>query len=69
MIKISLLEYLYTHVPTPFKPKEVKPEPPILSFNTTREWNSWLAEHHATSKSINYAEALEEALCYGWIHG
>jgi len=23
----------------------------------------------STTKLINYAEALDEALCYGWIHG
>jgi uncharacterized protein YdeI (YjbR/CyaY-like superfamily) len=56
---------------------------PILGFATTQEWESWLAEHHteqagiwlkiakkgSTTPSISYAEALEGALCYGWIDG
>ena len=56
---------------------------PILGFPSRREWEEWLAEHHRTSKdlwlkiakkdsgiaSVNYAEALDAALCYGWIDG
>ncbi|HEY8021925.1 MAG TPA: YdeI/OmpD-associated family protein [Thermoanaerobaculia bacterium] len=48
-----------------------------------REWAAWLAAHHASSKgvrlriakkgaataTVSYAEALEAALCYGWIDG
>ena len=70
-------------MPTPIKPKELKPEAPIIAFATTKELNSWLVKNHATSagiwmrlfkkgsatKSINYAEALDEALSYGWIDG
>lgn len=47
------------------------------------EWLSWLEQHHATSPgvwlsfakknsgvaSLTYAEALEAALCFGWIDG
>ena len=50
---------------------------------TTREaWRTWLARHHATSpgvwlvftkkhtgKRLPYADAVEEALCFGWIDG
>ncbi|MFH5822797.1 YdeI family protein [Georgenia sp. AZ-5] len=46
-------------------------------------WHAWLAEHHASSPGVwlvlhkkggdrttlTYAEALDEALCYGWIDG
>ena len=53
------------------------------SFKTSKEWRSWLTKHHATPegiwlrffkkasgvKSITYAEALDEALCFGWIDG
>ena len=56
---------------------------PTLPFETQAAWQTWLDEHHATSKglwlkiakkgasvpSISYAEALEIALCYGWIDG
>ncbi len=44
-------------------------------------WRDWLAEHHVTSNSVfliiykkdsgiasvNYSDALDEALCFGWI--
>jgi uncharacterized protein YdeI (YjbR/CyaY-like superfamily) len=56
---------------------------PVLSFATTRAWSAWLALHHASSRgvwlkiakkgsksaSVNYAEALEVALVWGWIDG
>jgi uncharacterized protein YdeI (YjbR/CyaY-like superfamily) len=56
---------------------------PIMSFETQQNWEAWLKEHHADSKglwlkiakkdtgipSVSYAEALESALCYGWIDG
>ena len=54
---------------------------PILSFRSAKEWEGWLDENHARSDgvwlrmfkkgsgktSIKYEEALEVALCYGWI--
>ena len=56
---------------------------PIMSFETQQDWEVWLKEHHAETKgiwlkiakkealspSVSYAEALEGALCYGWIDG
>ncbi len=56
---------------------------PILPFASPRTWEEWLAKHHKTSKglwlkiakkgtgvdSVTYAEALDVALCYGWIDG
>lgn len=56
---------------------------PILAFATEREWEAWLEAHHADTPglwlklakkgagvpSISYAEALEGALCFGWIDG
>ena len=58
-------------------------ELPVVSFATRAKWNSWLAKHHLTASgvwleiakkdsglvSVSYAEALETALCYGWIDG
>ncbi|HET9169956.1 MAG TPA: YdeI/OmpD-associated family protein [Actinocrinis sp.] len=56
----------------------------ILPFASARLWASWLAEHHADTPdgvwlkiakkdsgipTVSYAEALEEALCFGWIDG
>lgn len=56
---------------------------PIIAFTSQQDWEVWLAEHYADPAglwlkfakkatgiiSISYAEALEEALCYGWIDG
>ena len=56
---------------------------PILTFATSHEWEAWLEAHHADPQgvwlkiakkdagvpSVTYAEALEVALCYGWIDG
>jgi uncharacterized protein YdeI (YjbR/CyaY-like superfamily) len=56
---------------------------PIVQFADTAAWNKWLEEHHAASPgvwlkiakkasgiaTVNHAEALEAALCYGWIDG
>jgi len=56
---------------------------PILLFENQPSWEAWLEEHQTESKgvwlkiakkgsaisSIDYAEALESALCYGWIDG
>jgi uncharacterized protein YdeI (YjbR/CyaY-like superfamily) len=56
---------------------------PTLSFDCQASWEAWLARHFADSKglwlkiakkeagipSVNYAEALQSALCYGWIDG
>ena len=56
---------------------------PIMTFETPQSWEAWLAVYHADSKgiwlkiakketgiaSISYAEALESAICYGWIDG
>lgn len=58
-------------------------EYPILPFANQQAWLAWLEEHNAASKgvwlkiakkeagipSVSYAEALEGALCYGWIDG
>ncbi|WP_110515669.1 YdeI/OmpD-associated family protein [Herpetosiphon llansteffanensis] len=60
-----------------------KAELPTLSFVDQAAWRAWLEAEHATSDgiwlkmakkttgiaSINYAQALDEALCYGWIDG
>jgi uncharacterized protein YdeI (YjbR/CyaY-like superfamily) len=55
----------------------------MIPLQSTEEWEEWLADNHATSngvwlqffkkasgkKTITHAEALDEALCYGWIDG
>ncbi|MBA4183534.1 MAG: bacteriocin-protection protein, YdeI/OmpD-associated family [Acidobacteria bacterium] len=57
---------------------------PIIAFESQSRWEEWLAENHAQQPtgiwlrifkkgsgvvSVTYAEALDEALCYGWIDG
>jgi uncharacterized protein YdeI (YjbR/CyaY-like superfamily) len=58
-----------------------KPELPIIPFASLEAWEAWLEEHHTTSEglwlkiakrgsdleTVSMAEALEVALCYGWI--
>jgi uncharacterized protein YdeI (YjbR/CyaY-like superfamily) len=55
----------------------------IVTFPSVRGWARWLSVNHAQCDgvwlrffkkasavpSVTYAEALEEALCYGWIDG
>jgi uncharacterized protein YdeI (YjbR/CyaY-like superfamily) len=54
---------------------------PVLTFETPAAWRDWLAHNHAASGAVwlrlfkkgsgpvgfTYADALDEALCYGWI--
>lgn len=56
---------------------------PIVAFESAQAWESWLSEHHPSSKglwvklakkaagipSVTYDELVEVALCYGWIDG
>jgi uncharacterized protein YdeI (YjbR/CyaY-like superfamily) len=56
---------------------------PTLSFENKAGWAAWLAKNHgassgawlrlakksSSSSSVTYAEAIEVALCYGWIDG
>jgi uncharacterized protein YdeI (YjbR/CyaY-like superfamily) len=55
----------------------------MLSFKSPRELRAWLAKNHGQSSgimvriykkgsgaaSLTYSEALDQALCYGWIDG
>jgi uncharacterized protein YdeI (YjbR/CyaY-like superfamily) len=63
--------------------KPQRSELPTLAFATQRAFATWLSKHHASAdglwikmakaksgiESINYQEALELALCWGWIDG
>jgi len=57
---------------------------PELILDDAAAWRAWLREHHASQPgawlvlakkgtteptSLNYDQALEEALCHGWIDG
>ena len=57
--------------------------PPFTTFPSAAAFRSWLVEHHATARELwvgyykkgvarsamTYPEAVEEALCFGWIDG
>jgi uncharacterized protein YdeI (YjbR/CyaY-like superfamily) len=52
-----------------------------LDLRTRRQWRSWLAKHHGSESavwlvfhkrhtgrpSVGYDDAVEEALCFGWV--
>ena len=56
---------------------------PVVGFATRAEWAAWLAAEHAASagvwlriarkdggaESVSYSDALDVALCHGWIDG
>jgi uncharacterized protein YdeI (YjbR/CyaY-like superfamily) len=60
-----------------------KDDLPVIPFASAAEWEEWLEVHHASSPgiwlqiakkasgipSVTYPEALEVALCFGWIDG
>lgn len=64
---------------TPKTPSEMS----VKFFKSQKDWATWLNKHHAKSsgvwlqiakktsrlESVSYDEALEVALCYGWIDG
>jgi uncharacterized protein YdeI (YjbR/CyaY-like superfamily) len=60
------------------------PDPlPVMTFESTDAWDTWLAAHHADSpglwlkiakkgaagRTVSYSDALDVALCHGWIDG
>jgi uncharacterized protein YdeI (YjbR/CyaY-like superfamily) len=60
------------------------PDPlPVMTFESTDAWDAWLAAHHADSpglwlkiakkgaagRTVSYSDALDVALCHGWIDG
>jgi uncharacterized protein YdeI (YjbR/CyaY-like superfamily) len=64
--------------------KTKKPDPsPVRLFRSKQDWAAWLGKSHRKSaglwlrlakkdsdlRSVSYKEALEVALCYGWIDG
>jgi uncharacterized protein YdeI (YjbR/CyaY-like superfamily) len=62
---------------------DCKGDLPMISFAFQEDWERWLQAQHATAKglwlkiakkgsgidSVTYDEALQSALCYGWIDG
>lgn len=63
------------------QPKQGVKELPIISFVSQKSFETWLKKHHTSTagvwmrifkkdsgeKTVTYAEALDVALCYGWI--
>lgn len=61
----------------------MKPEYDIVAFEDAASWRKWLARHHSDTdgiwlllykkasgiKSVTHVEALDDALCFGWIDG
>lgn len=64
-------------------PMVVKTDLPIIQIASQADWRDWLQTHHAASNgvwlkiakksapltTVTHKEALEEALCFGWIDG
>jgi uncharacterized protein YdeI (YjbR/CyaY-like superfamily) len=65
------------------QPKKPELNLPVKLFSDQAAWEKWLAAHHTSSpglflriakkssdlQSVTYLEAVETALCYGWIDG
>jgi uncharacterized protein YdeI (YjbR/CyaY-like superfamily) len=64
------------------KPRTPKNSTEPLDFRSAAEWRKWLRHSHAKSQGewvymykkaaksgLRYQEALDEALCFGWIDG
>jgi uncharacterized protein YdeI (YjbR/CyaY-like superfamily) len=64
-------------------PADARPDAPTLVIQNQKAWAAWLAKNHGKSfgvwlrlakkasgqQSVSHSEALETALCYGWIDG
>jgi uncharacterized protein YdeI (YjbR/CyaY-like superfamily) len=62
---------------------KVVKEMPVMAFSSQQKWKEWLHSNHSLMDgiwlrfykkdsgitSVNYEEALDIALCYGWIDG
>ena len=63
--------------------KNTQDDVPVKTFRSYANWEKWLAKNHVSwpglwlklakkgsgLKSVTYDEAVEAALCYGWIDG
>lgn len=61
----------------------MKPDYETIAFQTSSDWRQWLNDHHTDTdgvwlrlykkasgvSTVTYAEALDDALCFGWIDG
>ena len=67
----------------PAGPDDTRRGLPVLAFASQAAWKEWLEARHSSSKglwlkiakkgsgaeTVSYGEALDVALCYGWIDG
>ena len=67
----------------PAERSQIRDELPTLRFDTPGEWERWLESWHERSSGVwlalakrgagvtglTYAEALDGAICFGWIDG
>jgi uncharacterized protein YdeI (YjbR/CyaY-like superfamily) len=67
----------------PASPSAIQPDPAPVLFKNAKAFETWLKKNHATSNglwlkiakrgatepSVTYPEAVEIALCWGWIDG
>ncbi|MGH9760217.1 MAG: YdeI/OmpD-associated family protein, partial [Blastocatellia bacterium] len=65
------------------KPSKQALDIPVMPFKSKKAWAVWLDKNHSESsglwlklakkgsgtETVSYAEAIEVALCYGWIDG
>ena len=65
------------------EPRPAATQPPLIEFAERSEWDAWLREHHDDSNgvwlllakkgapraTVTQPEAVEVALCFGWIDG
>jgi uncharacterized protein YdeI (YjbR/CyaY-like superfamily) len=65
------------------EPRPLATQPPLIEFAERSEWDAWLREHHddwngvwlllakkgAPRATVTQSEAVEVALCFGWIDG
>ena len=68
---------------TPLRMPQKPSNEPVLCFARAEQWNAWLEQNHKASAGagvflgksddgaslLSYSEALEVALCWGWIDG
>lgn len=64
-------------------PQDTRDELPIVPFKRQADWEAWLRKNHLGAsgvwlklaksgsgiQSVTYAQAVQVALCYGWIDG
>jgi uncharacterized protein YdeI (YjbR/CyaY-like superfamily) len=76
-------EHLVSGERGPAGPADTRRGLPVLAFASQAAWREWLEAEHLSSKglwvkiakkgsgaeTVSYAEALDVALCYGWIDG